>query len=336
MVLTARRLLLALTGAALTHFAFTPVASAQIVAKDAKWERVSSGGKGTGEGVVAAKDGSIYMVDLATPGVLLRYDPKTAKTETVMSPSNMANGLHIDRNGDLLMGQSLPGAQMLAKRNLKTGAVTKLVDTYEGKKLIAPNDVTSGPKGRIYFTDGRFNQTEEPESPNSVYRLDPDGKLTRLTTDVGRPNGIEVSPDGKRLYVADTIAERLKPNPLNVGGDKFGITKGGIIVFDIKRDGSLANGRVFYKTEVALSDGTAMDTSGNLYTAANDRANRAGQIVAIAPSGKVLQELPLPSEGIPVQLGFGRGKDASTLYLSTAEPWGLWKIKTTKKGFYRN
>ena len=322
MNLSARGWLLACAGVVLTQFAFVPVVSAQIVAKDAKWERVASGGKGTGEGVVAAKDGTIYMVDLATPGVLYRYDPKTGKLETVMSPSNMANGLHIYRDGNLLIGQSLPGSQMLAKRNLKTGEVTKLVDTYEGKKLIAPNDITSDSKGRIYFTDGRFNQTEEPESPNSIYRLDPDGKLTRLTTDVGRPNGIEVSPDGKRLYVADTIAERLKPNPLNVGGDKFGITKGGIIVFDLKRDGSISNGRVFYKTEVALSDGTAMDTRGNLYTAANDRANRAGQIVAIAPSGKVLQELPLPGEGIPVQLGFGRGKDASTLYLSTAEPWG--------------
>ena len=330
-----RKLLLALAGAA---FAFTP-ASAQekpVLDPGAKWERVSSGGKGTGEGVVAAKDGTIFVVDLASPGVLYRYDPKTGKTEQVMSPSNMANGLAIDRQGNLIMGQGLPGSQQLAKRNMKTGEVTKLVDSYEGKKLIAPNDVTMDSRGRIYFTDGRFNQNEEPQSPNAVYRLDHDGKLTRLTTDVGRPNGIEVSPDGKRLYVADTIADRLKPNPLNPGGDKFGITKGGIIVFDLKPDGSISNGRVFYKTEVALSDGTAMDTRGNLYTAANDRANKAGEIVAIDPSGKVIQQFPLPGEGIPVQLGFGRGVDGATLYLSTAEPWGLWKIKTNRRGFYRN
>ena len=107
-------------------------------------------------------------------------------------------------------------------------------------------------------------------------------------------------------------------------------------MFDIKPDGGIANGRVFYKTEVALSDGTAMDTRANLYTAANDRANKAGEIVAIDPSGKVIQQFPLPSEGIPVQLGFGRGADGNTLYLSTAEPWGLWKIKTNRRGFYRN
>jgi gluconolactonase len=327
--------LLALAGAMLI---VAPASAAEkpVLDPGAKWERVSSVGKGTGEGVVAAKDGSIFVVDLAPPGTLYRYDPKTGKTEQVMAPSNMANGLHIDRQGNLLMGQSLPGSQQLAKRDVKTGVVTKLADTYQGKKLIAPNDLTTDSRGRIYFTDGRFNQTEEPQLPNAVYRFDHDGKLTQLTTDIGRPNGIVVSPDGKRLYVADTIADRLKPNPLNPGGDKFGITKGGIIVFDLKPDGSISNGRVFYKTEVALSDGTAMDTRGNLYTAANDRANKAGQIVAIAPDGKVLQEFPLPSEGIPVQLGFGRGVDGSTLYLSTAEPWGLWKIKVNRRGFYRN
>jgi len=39
---------------------------------------------------VAARDGSIYLVDLAPPGTLFRYDPKTGQTETVMSPSDLA------------------------------------------------------------------------------------------------------------------------------------------------------------------------------------------------------------------------------------------------------
>jgi len=331
-----RRFARTLANAALFALPFSCAAVAQIVAPDAKWESVATGGSGTAEGVNAGKDGFIYVDDLAPPGKLYRYDPRTGKTELVMTPSNMTNGTHFDRHGDLLMGQGLPGFQMLAKRNMKTGEVTKLADSYEGKRLIAPNDITSDDKGRIYFTDGRFNQATEPESPNAIYRLDPDGRLTRLATDMGRPNGIEVSPDGKRLYVAITALAHLKPNPLNVGGDKYGITKGGIIVYDLGDDGSISNGRVFYKTEVAASDGTAMDTSGNLYTAANDRSNGAKEIVVIRPDGVVLQKLPLPAEGLPVQLGFGRDEDSSTLYLSTGAPWGLWKIKTSAKGFYRN
>ncbi len=89
--------------------------SAQGVLQDgAKWERVSSAGKAVAEGVAVASDGSIYVVDLAPPGTLFRFNPKSGTTETVMSPSNMANGLHVDKNGNLLMAQSLPGSQMLA------------------------------------------------------------------------------------------------------------------------------------------------------------------------------------------------------------------------------
>ncbi len=199
-----------------------------IIAADAKWEKVSSAGKGFAEGVVAAKDGAIYMVDIPPPGTLFRYDPKSGQTTIVMDQSGMANGLHIDRNGDLLMGQGMPGLQRLAKRNLATGAMTVLAESYEGKRLVAPNDITTDSAGRIYFTDARYNQAAEPESPNAVYRLDPDGKLTRLSLDLMRPNGIEVSPDGKRLYVSGTVAPHLKPNPHGPMDDKFGITRGGI------------------------------------------------------------------------------------------------------------
>ena len=314
-------------------------ASAQGVLPDgAKWEKVSSAGKAFAEGVVAARDGSIYLVDVPPPGILFRFDPKSGQTETIMSSSNSTTGLHIDKNGDLLMAQGLPGSQMLAKRNLKTGEVTKLVDSYQGKKLIAPNDVTSDAQGRIYFTDARFSQDAEPELPNAVYRLDPDGKLTQLTTEIGRPNGIEVSPDGKRLYVADTIApERFKPNPHNPGGDKFGLQRGGgVIVYDLASDGGISNGRVFWTTDVALPDGMTMDTDGNLYVASHFIPTKGRLLVALDPGGKVIQELPLPDEGLTVQVGFGRGEDAGTLYLGTALPWGLWRIKTLKKGFYQN
>jgi sugar lactone lactonase YvrE len=61
--------------------------------------------------------------------------------------------------------------------------------------------------------------------------------------------------------------------------------------------------------------------------------NRA--IVALDPNGKVIQEFPLPDVGLTTQLGFGRGEDAHTLYLTTGVPWGLWRITTLRTGFYR-
>ncbi len=76
-----------------------------------------------------------------------------------------------------------------------------------------------------------------------------------------------------------------------------------------------------------------MNREGNLYVAAH--ANPARLIVAIDPSGKVIKEFPLP-EGLTTNLGFGRGEDAASLYVTTAAPWGLWRIKTNKTGFYLN
>jgi sugar lactone lactonase YvrE len=61
--------------------------------------------------------------------------------------------------------------------------------------------------------------------------------------------------------------------------------------------------------------------------------NRA--IVALDPNGKVIQEFPLPDVGLTTQLGFGRGEDAHTLYLTTGVAWGLWRITTLRTGFCR-
>src|SRR3954452_15972510 len=91
--------------AALAATCLAATASAQgVLPSGAAWEKVSAAGKAFAEGVVAAKDGSLYLVDLAPPGILFRFDPASGETTVVTNPSNMANGLHIDKNGDLLMG----------------------------------------------------------------------------------------------------------------------------------------------------------------------------------------------------------------------------------------
>ena len=64
----------------------------------------------------------------------------------------------------------------------------------------------------------------------------------------------------------------------------------------------------------------------------NNIPNRG--MVVLDPNGKVIQELPLPEKGVTVQLGFGRGNDAHTLYLATGAPWGLYRMKTLRTGFY--
>lgn len=52
-------------------------------------------------------------------------------------------------------------------------------------------------------------------------------------------------------------------------------------------------------------------------------------------TGKILEALPIPAgANLVTNLGFGRGADAASLYMSSAAPWGFFRIKTIKRGHY--
>jgi gluconolactonase len=319
----------------------------RILADGAKWEEVSRAGLLTSEGVVAAKDGMIYVVDF-TPmeilkqnnpgGTIYRYDPNTGTTSKYMEPDGLALGLHVDRNGDLLIAQGAEpgGGRAIVRRNLATGATSVVADSYQGKRLVSPNDVTSDAKGRIYFTDARYFGHEPMELPNAVYRIDPDGRITQLSTDVLRPNGIEVSPDGRRLYVAATNLPTLAKNPVGPARDRFGVTMGGVVAYDLDGEGNVSNPRLFYRNDELVVDGMAMDTDGNLYvTMHNGRAQPPrGDIVVLSPAGELVERIPVPEGMRSNNLGFGRGIDANSLYLTTLFQWRLYRIKTVRRGHY--
>jgi gluconolactonase len=315
----------------------------------AAWQELSAAGRFFSEGVVAGKDGRLYVTDM-TPsvvfkennpgGTIYRYDPSTKSLETLLQPSGMANGLHIDKRGDLIIAQTADtpatGGRAVVRRDLTTNVMTVLADSYGGKRLVGPNDVTSDAQGRIYFTDARYGGIEPMESPNAVYRIDPTGKIVQLSTDVLRPNGIEVSPDGSRLYVAAFNSSRLRINPVGPSTDKFGLTMGGVIAFDLDPEGNISNGRLFYRNDELGVDGMTLDTDGNLYLALHNGnpQDPSGSVVVLAPDGTELSRFAVPEKFMPSNLGFGRGADASTLYMTTAFKWRLYSIPTTRRGHY--
>ena len=323
-------------------------AASPLFPEGAKWQEVSRAGLATSEGVVADRDGFVYVSDITRPnevkennpgGTIYRYDPRTKQAVKWMEPSGMAVGLHIDRNGDLLIAQDaeMNGGRAIVRRDLRTGRMSVVAKAYEGKRLTSPNDVTSDAQGRVYFTDARYFGAEPIELLNAIYRADPDGSVVQLSTDVFRPNGIEVSPDGKRLYVSATnLPVRLVRNPLGPKEDRFGLKLGGVIAYDLDAAGNISNGRVFYRNDGLVTDGMAMDTEGNLYVCAHNAAREPAQgaIVVLDPSGKILRGLA-PPEGLrPTNVGFGRGADAASLYVTTLFHWRLFRIDTNRRGHY--
>jgi gluconolactonase len=328
-----------------------------LIAPDEQFQDISdpsNGGKIFGEGVAAAPDGSIYITDLPFTslgagerprGAIVRYDPSTGVTSTFLEPSDMAIGLVFDCNGDLLAAHDEDGGtRNITRTNLKTGIRTVVADNYRGDRFVSPNDLTTDAMGRVYFTDSRFTGSGPIELPNAVYRVDLDGTVTQIITDVYRPNGIHVSPDGKKLYVAayhiDAASVGLAANPNGPARDADNMI-GGVIAYDLDPAGDVSTRKVIYRRQDMGVDGMTMDVSGNLYLAMQNFTTGASLMVAISSEG-LERAAVAPEPGVLINnVGFGRGADDGTLYAAgvkfgaSGANWKLLKLKTLTHGFHQ-
>jgi gluconolactonase len=135
---------------------------------------------------------------------IMRWDEETGATSIFRKPSNKANGLTRDRQGRLIACEH---AGRRITRTEYDGTITVLADRFDGKRLNSPNDVVVKSDDSIWFTDPVYGITgnytgvvDQQELPTNVYRLDKAGRLTFVTGDVDRPDGLASSPDEKRLY----------------------------------------------------------------------------------------------------------------------------------------
>ncbi len=214
-------------------------------------------------------------------------------TEAFMKPSGHANGLAIDTSGHLLLAQH----DGQVGRRTQDGSVAVLADTYGGKRLNSPNDLTVASDGTIYFTDPPYGVDEEERelSFSGVYRLSPDGDLSLLTKSFTRPNGICLSPNDSTLYVNDSQETLIR-------------------AYDVTESGDISNGRQFAaptdEDAQGSTDGMKVDAEGNLYTTG------PGGVWVYGPDGTQRARIAVPKA--PTNLAFG-GPDRKTLYI-TARP----------------
>jgi gluconolactonase len=248
----------------------------------------------------------------------------------ITSGKMQANGLAALNNGNLAVCNMF-GHQVLEMT--PQGEVKKiLADGYNGKSLDGPNDLVLDAKGGIYFTDPQFTSDAKKNQPGRcVYYRSPQGKLIRvIEPDVfAMPNGADLSPDGKTLYVNNTYDDETWWN-VNSDKDQF------VWAYDVNDDGTLSNARAFAKlflTEDVLdrkskttsADGMAVDQQGNLYV-----ATMAG-LQIFNSSGEFVGIINFPT--FPVSVCFG-GDDMKTLYVTSYNR--IYSIRTNVKGFIQN
>ena len=189
---------------------------------------------------------------------MLRWSEETGDVSIFREPSNNANGNTRDRQGRLITCEH----QRRLTRTEYDGNVTVLMDSFEGRRLNAPNDVVVHPDGGIWFTDPGYGihwhyegNKGEFELPTRTYRLDPDTlEASVVDEQLEKPNGLAFSPDYSKLYIADTGASHVPGYPRQ------------ILQFDV-RDNELINKRVFADFGPASPDGFRVDMEGNVWAA---------------------------------------------------------------------
>ncbi len=294
-----------------------------IVGPNPKIFKLADGFKFT-EGPVWVPNGGYLLFSDPNSNIIYKYVPgKDGELSVFRTPSGYSgadvaeygqpgsNGLTLDREGRLTINEH---GNHRVSRLEKDGRVTMLADSYEGKRLNSPNDLVYKSDGSLYFTDPPFglpkfyDDRRRQLAFEGVFRISPDGKLTLLSTDLKGPNGIAFSPDEKYLYVGNWDEKKKV-----------------VMRYEVKSDGTLANGKVFFDMTPAPGedalDGIKVDQRGNLYVSG------PGGLWVISGDGKHLGTIKAPKHIHNMAWGDDDGK---TLYLTARS--GVYRMRLNVAG----
>jgi gluconolactonase len=293
----------------------------QLIPPDAKIEVLTSGFEWAEGPVWSSREKALLFSDVVRNQVMIWREGKGVSV--YLKPSGFtgiepyskepgSNGLTMDSKGRLVSCEH--GDRRVSVLEQGHGKRT-LVDSYMGKRLNSPNDVIFDSHGNMFFTDPPYGLPKQADDPSreldfcGVYRLSQDGKLTLLTKEMTKPNGIALSPDEKTLYVAQSDPEKAI-----------------WMAFPLNPDGTIGKGRVFADVTSmvgkfpGLPDGMKIDRNGNLF------ATGPGGVHIFAPDGKRLGRI----ETGEATANVAWGDDGSTLYI-TADMY-LCRVKTRTRG----
>lgn len=258
---------------------------------------------------------------------IMRYVPESGTCTEWRTDTNGANGLKFGPEGRLYACEG--DAHRVARYD--GDETTTVVESYEGERLNAPNDLAFDDAGRLWFTDPDYNDRDGLElGHESVYRAEPSSSavpdsdssdewtITRVTHDTTKPNGILVSTDGSSLFVAQS--------EYGVDNDRE------LRSYPIREDGSLGEYEVLHNFYPHRGiDGMCLDDEGNVVATAGWEESGPGPMLYVfAPNGRVLGTHPFPSIQ-PTNCAFG-GEELQTLFVTAADGC-LYRARTDRTGY---
>ncbi len=212
---------------------------------------------------------------------IMRFDETDGTVSVFRQPSNNANGNTVDREGRLVT------CEHLTRRVTRTehdGSITVIADTFEGKCLNSPNDVVVSADGAVWFTDPSYgimmdyegDRAESEIGACNVYRVDHSGQIAIAADDYVKPNGLAFSPDGTKLYIADTGATHKSGGPAHIR------------VHNVSSNGTLSGDAVLADCSEGLFDGFRLDQQGRIWSSAADGVH------CLAADGQLIGKVLIP------------------------------------------
>jgi gluconolactonase len=238
----------------------------------------------------------------------------------IQFPSNMANGMTLDRDGRLVICEqgTRETPARISRLNITTRSVDTVVDRWRGLHFNSPNDVVVKSDRTVWFTDPNYGEVQGfkgvPEVGAYVYRHDPATGETDVVADgFNKPNGLAFSPDESVLYITDTGANQAP-------GTYFANLPHHVCAFDVQDGRHLRNERLFAVISPGVPDGIKLDMQGRVYTSS------ATGVQVFTPEGDLLGEIMAP--GVANFTFGGPGNDVLFILGDTV----IWQAKLAAAG----
>jgi gluconolactonase len=250
------------------------------------------------EGPACDAKGNLYCVKFGAEDTIGITTPAGQASLFVKLPAgSTGNGIRINREGLLLV------ADYTGHNILRIHPETKVVTVFAHEPAMnQPNDLALAPDGTVYASDPHWKA-----GTGQLWHIGRDGATRRVAADMGTTNGIDVSPDGRHLYVNESLQRR-------------------VWAFEIQADGSLTNKRLIRTFEDHGFDGMRVDVDGDLYITRHGK----GTVVKMTPQGEVLREIDVLGAK-PSNLCFG-GPDGRTVYVTEMEKGRLVQFRVDRPG----
>ena len=251
------------------------------------------------EGPACDREGNVYAVNFAKQQTIGRTTPE-GKSEIFVTLLNnsVGNGIVFDRSGKTMFVADYTGHNVL-----RIDMKSRKIDAFaHNDQMNQPNDLAIAADGTIFASDPAWKN-----NTGQLWRIDTNGKTTLIASNLGTSNGIEVSPDGKTLYVNESVQRN-------------------VWAWTINADKTISNKKLIRQFPDFGFDGMRCDIDGNLYISRHGK----GTVVKMTPKGEVLQEIDILGKK-PSNLCFG-GPDGKTIYVTEVEHTRLVRFRVDRPG----